>query len=101
MTSWQSKQRGTITPYLVVQDVEGVMTFVARVFDGEIVGEVLRHADGTVWNAHMRIGDSQIMLAEARGFGPFPAFLYIYVPDCDAAYAKALEQPLEQALRRA
>ncbi len=95
MPPWQSKHRGTLTPYIAVNGIDGVMDFVRHVFDGEVVGTVLRHADGTVWNAHMRIGDSQIMLAEARGFGPHPAFLYTYVPNCDAAYAKALEAGAE------
>ena len=60
--------------YIVVEDAAGAMRFAETVFDAEPVG-VLRHADGAVGNGDMKLGDNRFMFAEARGFGPHPAFL--------------------------
>lgn len=38
----------------------------------------------------MRIGDSLIMVSEESERAAFPAFLYVYVDDAEAAYARAL-----------
>jgi PhnB protein len=43
-------------------------------------------------HAELRIGDSVVMLADAAGdFKPLPCALYLYVPDADATYRRALE----------
>ncbi len=80
----------TVTPYLVVRDVEAVLDFVARAFDGKekmrVTGE-----GGRVTHAEILVGDSWIMAGNPGDDKPvFPATLYVYVPDCDAVYAKAL-----------
>ena len=42
-------------------------------------------------NAELRVGSSIIELAEAGdAWPPAPAALHVYVPDTDAAYARAL-----------
>ena len=47
--------------------------------------------DGTVLHAEVQIGDSRIMLGQARDeWSPMPSMLYLCLPDCDAAYAKAI-----------
>jgi uncharacterized glyoxalase superfamily protein PhnB len=38
----------------------------------------------------MRIGDSLVMVTSARERELFPAFLYIYVDDADAAFHRAI-----------
>lgn len=50
----------------------------------------------------MRVGDSLVLVTEAGERELFPAFLYVYVPDADYAYTRAiaagatsLEQPLD------
>lgn len=54
--------------------------------------------DGTIAHAEMMIGDSHIMLADAKmaqlGGAPgekLPVSFMIYVEDADAAYARAIE----------
>jgi PhnB protein len=40
--------------------------------------------------AELRVGDSLIMVSAAGARELFPAFLYVYVDDADAAYGRAL-----------
>ena len=80
----------TVTPYLVVPDADREMTFLKTAFDAVEV-QCDRKPDGTVMHAELRIGDSLVMLGQAGGpWGPKPASLYLWVPDVDAKYAKAL-----------
>jgi uncharacterized glyoxalase superfamily protein PhnB len=75
---------GSVTPRIVTDDVEGCVAFLRRVFDAK--GEL--HEDRP---AEMRIGDSLVMVSGAGGpRDAFPAFLYVYVDDADAAYARAI-----------
>jgi PhnB protein len=73
----------SITPRIVASDVEAVVAFVRDVFDAR--GELHEGRP-----AEMRIGDSIVMISEAGPRDPFPAFLYVYVDDTDAAYGRAL-----------
>ena len=80
----------TVTPYLVVPDADREMKFLKTAFDAVEV-QCDRRPDGTVMHAEIRIGDSLVMLGQAGGpWGPKPASLYLWVPDVDAKYAKAL-----------
>ena len=55
--------------------------------------------DGTVLHAEVQIGDSRIMLGQARDeWPPMPSMLYLYEPDCDAAYAKAIAAGAEKVM---
>jgi uncharacterized glyoxalase superfamily protein PhnB len=68
---------------MVVSDAAAAVEFLRAVFGA--VGEV--HADRP---SEMRIGDSLIMITSAGERALFPAFLYIYVDDADAAYQRAI-----------
>lgn len=79
-----------VTPYLVVADGEGLLAFLRSAFQAEVVSRSVR-ADGSIANAEVRIGDSMVMLAEAREpWTPMPTGFYLYVPDTDAVYRAAL-----------
>lgn len=81
----------TVTPYLVAQGADELLTFVKRAFDAE---ETVRipGPDGSVVHAEVQIGDSRLMLGEANAqFPPMPASIYLYVEDCDAIYRQAVE----------
>src|SRR5262245_23888407 len=81
----------TITPYLVVQDVEAIMRFAAKAFDAKETHPPMRRPDGTIMHAEMQIGDSRFMMGGASDKYPaMPAMLYLYVPDVDAWYQSAL-----------
>lgn len=79
----------SVTPYLVVHDVPKLIDFVRQAFGA---AEVHRTAtpDGKVMHAEVQIGDSRVMMGEARDMPPIPAMLYLYVEDVDAVYDRAI-----------
>jgi PhnB protein len=59
-------------------------------FGGQEIQRTTR-PDGTIMHAEVKIGDSVVMIAEASAEVPaMPCMLHVYVPDCEAAYARAL-----------
>jgi len=80
----------TVTPYLVVSDVAKMVAFVKAAFGAETT-ESVPGPDGVVRHAKVRIGDSMVMMGQAFGeTKASPATIYLYVPDSDAVYAKAV-----------
>lgn len=80
----------TVTPYLTVSDAAALLEFLTRVFDG-VETFKMQGPDGTVRHAEIRVGDSMVMVGQARAeWPPRPGTLYLYVPDVDATYARAL-----------
>lgn len=80
-----------VTPYLIVPGVAALVDFLTEVF-GAVEGPRLARPDGSVMHTHVTIGDSVVMMGEpSPDFGPMPASIYIYVEDCDATFAKAVE----------
>ena len=82
----------SLAPYLVVPDPRAVLAFRAEVFGAEALrvvedGDRILHAEG-------RIGDTVLMMGGAAG-GP-GAMVHLYLPDPDAAFARALEQGAEE-----
>jgi PhnB protein len=85
------KEHHTVTPYIMVDGVEEVMNFLTAAFGAESKS-VMRSPDGSVTHAEVKVGDSMLMLAGARApeWPSQPASFYLYLPDCDAAYKRAL-----------
>ncbi len=80
----------TVTPYLTVQGVAQLIEFLKTAFDAK-EKEIHKNAEGLIQHAEVQIGDSVVMLGEARGeWTPRPSTLYLYVPDVDATYQRAL-----------
>jgi len=81
----------SITPYLFVEGAARLIEFISAAFEGEVMFQHER-PDGAVMHATIRIGDSMLMLADPTPeFGAMPVSIYLYVPDCDAAYQRALD----------
>ncbi len=78
----------SVTPYLFVEDGAKLIDFLKRAF-GAKQFERMENPDGTVRHAQVKIGDSFVMLGKPQGKA-MPASLYLYVPDCDAVYERAL-----------
>jgi uncharacterized glyoxalase superfamily protein PhnB len=74
----------TVTPRIVARDAKQLVAFLRKVFGatGECRPDV---------PAEVRIGDSLVMVSEAGVRSPMPAFLYVYVPDTDVTYRRALK----------
>jgi PhnB protein len=80
----------TVTPYLMLQDADKFVDFMARAFDAK-VEEQLKRPDGKVGHTELRIGDSVIMLSEAVApHEPSSVMLHLYVEDADAAFERAV-----------
>ena len=80
----------SVTPYLVVTGVIGLIGFMKSAFDATEI-ERIPAPNGAIAHAEVRIGDSMVMMVEPRGvYKPMPASLYIYVRDTDAVYQLAI-----------
>ena len=80
----------TVTPYLIVPDVEGQIDFLKNAFDAA-ERSIARDGAGRIMHAEVSIGDSVIMMGESNEeFPPMPAMLHLYVADVDAVYAQAM-----------
>ena len=81
----------TVNVYLHPLRAEPVIAFMKRAFGGNEV-EKYASPDGVVHHAKVRIGDSAVEMGEARGpYQPMPTQFYLYVPNVDAMYRRALE----------
>lgn len=97
MTQWKEDGYHSVTPYLIVDDASAAIDFYVAAFDAK---EVMRMPMGDkIGHADILIGDSHIMLADEfpdmdklgpKKRGGATCSLMIYVPDVDAAYAKAV-----------
>ncbi len=79
-----------LIPYFAVADAAAFLDFVGAAF-GAAPSEVMRAADGTVHHAEARIRDCVLMIGQTAQ--PRTNMLYLYVPDVDAAYARAMATP--------
>ncbi len=85
------KNYQTVMPYLIVKDAAKFSSFMQNVFDGKETLKEMRD-ENTIMHAEVMVGGSTIMLADATGqYGVRNAGMFIYVPDVDTAYKKALE----------
>lgn len=81
----------TVTPYLIVDGAEKMIGFLKKAFDAELLHEMTKRPDGTVMHATLKIGNSMVMIADSSEHAKAsPVMLYLYVPDADAAYQKAI-----------
>jgi PhnB protein len=81
----------TVTPYLIVQGAGKLIEFLKTAFDATVMMTTV-NPEGKVGHTEVRIGDSVVMLSEARGeYHAMPTMLYVYVEDADATYKKAIE----------
>jgi len=101
--SYLPKGLNNVNVYLHPRRAEPLIGFLKRAFGAQ---EIAKHAspDGVVHHAEIRVGDSIIEMGEANDkYGNMPAMFYLYVPDCDALYrralaagAKSLHEPTDQ-----
>ena len=86
----------SVTPYLIVRGAAKAIDFYQRAF-GAVELFRLDSPDGTLAHAEIKIGNSPVMLADGTSGYPDPLTLggssvsfMIYVPDVDAAFARAI-----------
>ena len=79
-----------VNVYLHPLRAEPVIAFVKKAFGATEV-ERYETPDGVIHHARVEIGDSVLEMGEAHGpYQPMPTMLYLYVPDVDAVYHRAL-----------
>ncbi|HET9150259.1 MAG TPA: VOC family protein [Gemmatimonadales bacterium] len=93
----QPTEYHTLTTCLIVDEAAKAINFYTSVF-GAVEKMRFEH-QGHIGHAELRIGDSTLMLADATpemGYrspttvGGSPVTLYLYVPDADATFKKAI-----------
>ena len=81
----------SVQPYLHLREAHKMIPFMETVFGAEALG-VHKSPEGIVHHATIRIGNATLEIDEAHAeFQPMPCHLHVYVPDTDAAYARAME----------
>jgi PhnB protein len=97
--SYIPKDYHTVTPYLIIRGAAQAIEYYKKLFGAT---ELVRMGgpDGKVGHAELKIGDSNIMLADenpsmglghtsAATIGASPVSLYVYLPDVDRVIEKA------------
>jgi PhnB protein len=86
----------TVTPQLTLDNAAAAIDWYKKGLGAE---ELSRHVgpDGKIMHAEIRIGDSRIMVNDAmmgaknpKALGGSPASLWIYVPDSDTLFNRAI-----------
>jgi PhnB protein len=93
----------SVNPYLHPRRAEPLISFLKRAFGAQEVAKY-PSPDGVIHHAVVRIGDSVLEMGEAHGkYEPVPAMFYLYVPNMEAIYRRALaagatshQQPTDQ-----
>ena len=99
MAEMTARIRTGIVPYLVVDDAPREIDFLTQALGGDLQDR-LEDRDGKVMNARVMIGLSLVMISSK--FGAMPAMtgmLFIFLPDVDAAYARAVAFDGVQAMQ--
>jgi PhnB protein len=101
--SYIPKGLHNVNVYMHPLRAEPVIGFLKRAFGAE---EIAKYAspDGVVHHAEIRVGDSMVEMGEAHGtYQPMESMFYVYVPDVDAVYqralaagAKSIQEPKDQ-----
>lgn len=89
--SYKPEELNDVNVYMHPLRAEPVINFLKRAFGAR---EIAKYAspDGVIHHAEIRVGDSVVEMGEAHGqYPPMPTMFYLYVPDCDAVYQRALQ----------
>jgi PhnB protein len=86
----------TVTPHLIFDNAAQAMDWYKQALGAEEKTRALG-PDGKVIHGELQIGNSRIMLNDAMGggrsakaFGGSPIALWVYVPDCDTMFNRAV-----------
>jgi PhnB protein len=89
--SYTPKELNSVNVYMHPLRAEPVISFLKRAFGAREIAK-FASPDGVVHHAEIRVGDSVVEMGEAQGkYPPMPTMFYLYVPDCDAVYQRALQ----------
>jgi PhnB protein len=80
----------TVQPYLHPRQGAALIRFLEEAFGAEESGRATSDS-GAILHTTLKIGDSALELTDADGpYQPMPSTFFLYVPDVEASYRKAL-----------
>ena len=81
----------TVTPYLVVENAQGLIDFIKNAFDGKETFNFKRD-DNKIMHATVSIGGSIVMISDTmEGMPAQTSMLYLYLEDADSVFRKAVQ----------
>jgi PhnB protein len=87
---YKSEGAPDVQPYLQPLRAEPVINFLKRAFGAQEMGRYTA-PDGVMHHTTIKIGDSALEMSEAQGiYQPMPTMFYLYVPNCDELYHRAI-----------
>jgi len=78
----------TVTPFLSVEGAAEALEFYKKAFGAEERGR-MPDPQGKIMHSEIKIGDSIVMVSDPMMNQPTKSSLNLYVPDADAAWARA------------
>jgi uncharacterized glyoxalase superfamily protein PhnB len=82
----------TVAPWVVTDDTGALLDFITSAFEGEELARVATE-DGSIGHGEIRVGDTVVLAFDRRpGWPVMPSLLRVWVPDADAAFARAVER---------
>jgi uncharacterized glyoxalase superfamily protein PhnB len=100
----------TLTPNLVIRDCAKAIEFYKRALGAQEISRMPAPDGKSIWHAELRIGDSVVFMNdEMPGMGrpaptpdnPVPVTMWLYVPDCDAAFDRAVKAGAKETMKPA
>ncbi len=100
----------TLTPNLVIRDCAKAIEFYQRALGAQEVSRMPAPDGKKIWHAQLRVGDSIVFMNdEMPGMGrsaptpenPVPVTMWLYVPDCDAAFRRAVQAGAKETMKPA
>lgn len=88
---WKPARYTSVSPYLITDKAEEVITFLEAALGAALIRRFDR-PDGSLMHAEIRIDDSVVMVGQAgEGWPAVPSHVHVYLPEVDMIYAAALE----------
>jgi PhnB protein len=84
----------TITTQLSIDGAAKAIEFYKKAFGAEVRDQALDPSGQKIWHASLKVGSSMIFVNDVfpdMGGTPSNSSLWLYVPDCDAAYKRAVD----------
>jgi uncharacterized glyoxalase superfamily protein PhnB len=99
--------RHTVTPFLVVRGADKAIDFYVKAFGAKELTRMVGPDGKSIMHAQIKIGDSSICLSDEnpqcgtqspQSLGGVASTLYLYVPDVDVSFKRAVDAGCESKM---
>lgn len=90
MKNYKPEGIQSLVPYVFVKGIPDYLEFVRDAFGVEVLTET-KNDDGVTFYATLKFDDTVFFVQEPEGDQAASSTLYLYVPDLDAAYKRAVD----------